>query len=558
MRHQESLSESEQFIIIKLDIKNTSLNTTYVQYEIFNPNNYQKVSLDICKNIPIKIYSPVTLDASKLELISSCQEQGYNIFDINDIFYNDICATYTALNGADMTLSNRKTSIYDSMKEIYFCQTGCEFENFDPKTSKANCNCNAQLTKTFYDIKKISFEKPGLIDSFYNTLYNSNFRVLKCFKLLFSLKGIKSNLGFYIMTTLSGFFIVLIIIHILKGTTKIVKVLKNILKSKKKNLYKIVKINKIKRQISKRSKKIEKMKKLNAPLKKKNKSNKYELSNRINTPNLRENVVSTKDVIYEEAKEIEGQSFEKDKNRHNEENEKKINEKFQNLNDEELNDLDYEIACLLDKRTYCQYYYSLLKKDQLIIFTFIINDDYNLRQIKIILFIVSFSLSFTDNAFFFSDETMNKIYEDNGTFNIIVQLPQIFYSSLVSSIIDIILQKLSISEDHILDLKKEKDMKIVKEKALKIKKRLKIKLIIFLFISSIIMLFCFYFISCFCAAYYNTQLILIKDTLISFGTSMIYPFGFKLLPGIFRIPSLRASKMDQKCIYKISKILNLI
>ena len=101
-------------------------------------------------------------------------------------------------------------------------------------------------------------------------------------------------------------------------------------------------------------------------------------------------------------------------------------------------------------------------------------------------------------------------------------------------------------------------MKIVKEKARKIKKRLKIKLIIFLFISSIIMLFCFYFISCFCAAYYNTQLILIKDALISFGTSMIYPFGFKLLPGIFRIPSLRASKMDQKCIYKISKILNLI
>ena len=59
-----------------------------------------------------------------------------------------------------------------------------------------------------------------------------------------------------------------------------------------------------------------------------------------------------------------------------------------------------------------------------------------------------------DNAFFFSDETMNKIYEDNGDFNIIAQLSQIFYSSIVSSIIDIILQKLSISEDQILDLKK--------------------------------------------------------------------------------------------------------
>ena len=101
-------------------------------------------------------------------------------------------------------------------------------------------------------------------------------------------------------------------------------------------------------------------------------------------------------------------------------------------------------------------------------------------------------------------------------------------------------------------------MKIVKEKAFKIKKMLKIKLIIFLIICFILMLFCFYFISCFCAVYYNTQLILIKDTFISFGNSMIYPFGFKLLPGIFRIPSLRSSKMNQKCLYKISNILNFI
>ena len=53
-------------------------------------------------------------------------------------------------------------------------------------------------------------------------------------------------------------------------------------------------------------------------------------------------------------------------------------------------------------------------------------------------------------------------------------------------------------------------------------------------------------------------MILIEDTLVSFTLSMIYPFGLNLLPGMFRIPALRAVKKDKKCIYKISGILALI
>ena len=62
----------------------------------------------------------------------------------------------------------------------------------------------------------------------------------------------------------------------------------------------------------------------------------------------------------------------------------------------------------------------------------------------------------------------------------------------------------------------------------------------------------------FCAIYINTQLHLIKDTLISYGLSMIYPFAIYLAPGVFRIPSLRAKKHDKEIMYKFSKILQLI
>ena len=57
-----------------------------------------------------------------------------------------------------------------------------------------------------------------------------------------------------------------------------------------------------------------------------------------------------------------------------------------NLNDEELNSLDYDVALLIDKRTYFQYYWSLLKRKQLILFTFIPANDYNLFSVKICLF----------------------------------------------------------------------------------------------------------------------------------------------------------------------------
>ena len=228
------------------------------------------------------------------------------------------------------------------------------------------------------------------------------------------------------------------------------------------------------------------------------------------------------------------------------------------LNDQEMNSLEYQKALELDKRTYFQYYISLIKKKNLILFTFIPTNDYNIISIKISLFLVSFSLYLSINAFFFNDDTMHKIYKDNGLYNILYQIPQIIYSSVISTIINLLLKKLSLSEQDILKIKEEKDMISTVEKSKSIEKCIKIKFVIFFIISFILMSFFWYFISCFCAVYNNTQIILFKDTLVSFALSMVYPFGINLLPGIFRIPSLRAEKKDKKCLYSFSQYLALI
>ena len=51
---------------------------------------------------------------------------------------------------------------------------------------------------------------------------------------------------------------------------------------------------------------------------------------------------------------------------------------------------------------------------------------------------------------------------------------------------------------------------------------------------------------------------LIKDALISYGLSFTYPFGLYLIPGIFRIISLKTNNKDKKCMFQFSKLLQLI
>ena len=84
------------------------------------------------------------------------------------------------------------------------------------------------------------------------------------------------------------------------------------------------------------------------------------------------------------------------------------------------------------------------------------------------------------------------------------------------------------------------------------------RFIFYFIISSLFLLLFFYYLSCFCAIYKNTQIHLIKDTIISFGISLLYPIGLFLIPGILRLPSLKAPKNNRNIMFDISKIIQKI
>ena len=183
------------------------------------------------------------------------------------------------------------------------------------------------------------------------------------------------------------------------------------------------------------------------------------------------------------------------------------------------------------------------------------NNDYNSGIIKINLFFIGFVIEYTINALFYNDDTMHEIYESKGVFDLDTQLPIAIYSTLISMILNYPLNFLALSNDSIINFKQDNTKINLFKKSKNLIKMLTIKFILYFIISFILLLFCWYYISMFGVIYRNTQIHLIKDTLISFILSLILPFFIYLLPGIFRIPSLSNAKKKRNCLYNFSKFL---
>ena len=235
-------------------------------------------------------------------------------------------------------------------------------------------------------------------------------------------------------------------------------------------------------------------------------------------------------------------------------NDKVEMEKYKSYNDYELNTISFEEALEIDKRTFFQFYFSLIKIKHILIFTFNKKKDYNSYIIKICLFLFMLAFLIFTNTLFFNDYTMHEIYI-NKKYNLSYFFPQIIYAIIVYSIINDIIKLYSLSQKNIIEIKHVKSKSNLNVKAINAVKCLNIKFICF-FIFSFIFLFLFWFyLSSFCAVYKKIQIYLFLNVLISFFLLLIFPFIACLFPCIFRILSLRN---PGEYLYKISQIIQLL
>ena len=82
-----------------------------------------------------------------------------------------------------------------------------------------------------------------------------------------------------------------------------------------------------------------------------------------------------------------------------------------------MNSFDYKTSLLNDKRTFCQYYLSLLRKKNIILLSICPTKDYNTMIIKLCIFSLSFSIYYAVNFAFFDDKILHEIYAIGGKYD---------------------------------------------------------------------------------------------------------------------------------------------
>ena len=517
LKEKYNILKSDSLIIFKIEKYLDKALIPLIEYEIFHPETKEKIELNIYEGTFIDIYIPVSIKENEL----------YK-YNLNCSYYNDICNLNNITDKYDKTLYDRKNEFINNNWSL--CPVNCKYIDYDIKTKKSICKCKIQGDIISFD-KIYEEEKKRTI---INVKRKTNLNIMKCYKNLFTKEGLLKNIGSYIFLIIIFLYIILSIAFYYKGYDFLCHQIDILLNKKT--------IGKLKDKYNKNNLQIEE--KL-----------KQDFSSEILTSTKSPKNKKDKNIINKSKSEIDSNiDFNKELSEMKKgENDKKAeNIDYMGFTESEINNIPYEKALDSDKRTFFQYYISLLKINHIIIFTFNKSKDYNSFFVKLSLLLFSIALMFVINTLFFNDYTLHKVYEDKGTFNFIYILPKIIYSIIICSIINFFLKFLFLSQKNILELKYEENKYNLKAKAILTIKRLIIKYITFYAITFLLLLLFWYYLSSFCLIYKNTQIYLIKTILLSYAISIICQFIFYLIPCIIRYISLRN---PGKCFYDISQII---
>ena len=448
-------------------------------------------------------------------------------YNLSSDYYTNICYSYKTEKGTDILLKDRQNECINNNTFVY--DENCFFKKYDSNKQIALCEC--QVKTNFSLINNISSIN---LNNTFNEDTSTN--LFECTTTFFSKDGIKSNIGSYITIVIIILNLVLFIYFKENGTKMIDNEINKILNKNPNDNNDNSRIN-------------------NPPKKvKKSKNGKSNSNIEIKQPNSKEK--SDSKIEFQNLEDVNKKENNNASYLNN--NKSDIQTNLNKYNDYELNNLNYNEAISYDSRTFFQYYFSLIKRKNLLLFAFMPNNDYNPKIIKISIFSVSIALFFTVNSLFINDSVIHLIYESDASYIYIYQLPFMILSAFISGIIITLIKFIFLSEKNLLQIKTIKDKSQISINSSKIVDYAYCKFIL-LFVTIFIFLFFFWFyIGLFCTVFRNTQVFLIVITLLSFILYLLYPFILCLLPAVFRIPAITSSKKDSNCLYRFIQIIQKI
>ena len=469
-------------------------------------------------------YIPVNINVDELYL-----------YNKSDNYYKEECKVFKSKNGTDISLYSRKK--FFNTRFLSPCENNCQFEGYVTFYDTPSFKCECNIKEDLVSITELNYmaltNESSLLYQFDIEPKLTNFDVIKCYYLIASVDYITKNPGFYLLSLILLFLFIIIFIFIFKGYNSLSQRIDEAIKMKfhpeldvsNKNLI-VLKI-KIKHKNSSRIKK-------NKNKRSKSTKNMNRDMNKPKTINIRGNsVASNYNMMSNKNSDPKNQLTKVDSlGQLNKENDGNA---YTFENDYELNNISFQQAIKIDNREFCDLYRSLIKNKQLIMFSFFDFNSYNSPIIKKTIFFLSFIYHYGFNAFFFTDEILDTIFEEEGKYNPLVLVPLAVYSAMITTVfIKLLVDFLVLTEKQVLRIKNEE----TEEKANDEKKRLMkitiIKLCIFFSINIILLIFFWFYLTCFNAVYPNTQIFLVINTAISFVISNIIPLIYNLIPAFIR------------------------
>ena len=226
-----------------------------------------------------------------------------------------------------------------------------------------------------------------------------------------------------------------------------------------------------------------------------------------------------------------------------------------NLTDFELNRLTYFEALKLDDRLFLKVYWSHMKREHPIVYTFMAWNDYNLFFTKLSKFFFELSTIMAFNALFFSNDAMHDIYVTGGSYNLGHHMVQMVLTIIIYQVLGILLNYLTLTDIDYYKIKGKKDT-ITQKEVIDIINCIKYRFIGFYVFTFLVFLFYWYLNSAFCAVYEYTQSIFIVDHIICYVFALIYSAIIYFLPtGLRKISFISQKTKVFIIVYKISQFI---
>ena len=220
LKGKYNISENEDLIVVETETK-----------EDKSDKNNNKDSIDIGKDVKVTI---TDINGNILNM-SYCQndikvmkyigdnneinintaedfaEKGVDVFNASDEFFNDKCKYYD--HDVDIIIKDRREDIFQN---VNFCGDKCAYNGMNYSLNIAICSCDSTSLQEDDEENDEKLNLHNFANSFKSEIFSFNYDVIKCFNLVYNLKILKNNVGFYTNIAFVGLQIGALVYFLLK------------------------------------------------------------------------------------------------------------------------------------------------------------------------------------------------------------------------------------------------------------------------------------------------------------------------------------------------------